>query len=223
MKRFLTLLVVAGVILAAAGHANASLIGVSGPNSQLGAAPAIIAAPPDVRDDAAWNLGMEGFDEQQSVILPGNISVDGSGTILAGTLVDSHMIFLNTGPGNNTQANSHFNVTWTFDGNILGVMSDGTGSLEVASSPVLGAAGTIYPGVPFGARGLEGNSGPGGPFPNDGYTISGNTLSIGVGMSVTEPGDWIRVVTAPIPAPGALLLGSLGMGLVGWMRRRRAL
>ena len=218
MRRLITICL---LILFVSGPANAALTSVAGPPSDLGALPAIIAAPIDVTDDAAYNYGMEGFDEQQMVKLPVDISVDGGGVISAGTLVNSHMIFLNTGPGNNTQYNSHFNVEWTFDGTILGVMSDSTGSLEVASTPYLGAVGTVYPGAPLGARGLETNVGPGGP--NDGYAISGNTLTIGVGMAVTEPGDWIRVVTTPIPAPGAILLGSIGVGLVGWLRRRRTL
>ncbi len=194
MKKIVVAALVMAVALLAvlaniAGQARAELI----------AGQDIIAAPASIVDDppGAVNTAQQAFNEQQGVTLPANLAVDG-GFIPAGTVVDSHMIFLNTdGP---TEASDQ-GVLWTFDGPVLGVMSDGTGALEVASSALLGAVGTTYPAAPFPARGLEAGD------PLDNYTVAANTIT--VGMHVTEPGDWIRVVTsAPTVTGGRLFVGS---------------
>ena len=199
MNRLVASLVALCLILGLSGIAQAELIG----------GPDIITAPAQAIDDnpGAENDHQQAFNERQNVVLPAAVSIDGGGSIAAGTLVDSHMIFLNTPVG--TAQTSDFNVVWTFDFPIIGVMSDPGGNLEAASNSVLGAVGTIYPGA-FAARGLENNS-------LDGYTISGNSIS--VDMRVTEPGDWIRVVTQ-VPAPGAALLAMMGLPIAGWVRRR---
>ena len=153
--------------------------------------PDIIPAPASIVDDppGATNVHEQAFDEAQCVDLPRDVAVDGGGVLLAGTVVSSHMIFLNTdGPG----LAEDFCQLWAFDGFVLGVMSNSNGSLEVASSDILGAAGTVYPLAPFVARGMEGNN-PDCQLAGDGYTVAGNTIE--VTMRVTEPGDWIRVVT----------------------------
>lgn len=58
-----------------------------------------------------------------------------------------------------------------------------------------------------------------------GWTDTGNVGVLNLyqirGDSKTPYQDLL--VLMPVPAPGAILLGGLGAGLVGWMRRRRAL
>jgi len=80
------------------------------------------------------------------------------------------------------------------------ISADGPGKLEAASTFELGAPGTNYtttfPGsgaaAPYGARGLERQGGGGGVW--DGYALL-NPYTLRVDMRVSEPGDWIRVIT----------------------------
>lgn len=207
MNRTISALGVVGIVaVLAAGPAQAALISVAGGPSSMGTLAAIIPAPSDALDDIVTNTGMEGFDEAQGVVTTVAHGIDGGGFILVSTLVDSHMIFLNSA---GSPLLTHSSVLWTFDGLIIGVMSDSMGALEAASTFELGNPATNYtatfggsgPAAPFPARGLEGG---------DSYVVAGNTIT--VTMGVTEPGDWIRVVTR-VPEPASL--GLMGLGLIG--------
>ena len=188
-----------------ATSASALIVDVSGPNSSVGNAPVEISNPDFALDDDVTNNGMQGFNEQQAFTLQSDLKVDATppsdpattfGTIATGTVVNSHMIFLNS--SGNTLI-EHFDVEWTFDGDILGVMSDMDGIFEAASRS-LGATGTTYPNYDddtFRARGLDNDGGGFANLNGDGYSVADNVLTIS--MAVTEPGDWVRVVTAPVP------------------------
>lgn len=214
---------VTGVLFSAVA-ANAALVSTNGSLSSMGDAASIITAPADMNDDAAFNQAIQAFDEVSGYLLTADLAVDG-GLISAGTRVDSHMIFLNSGPGNVGTAIAHGAgpnqnaASFTFDGDILGVMSDRAGSLEVASSDFLGLATALYPVAAFSARGMEGDP-LDGRTDNDWYSFLGDTISLG--MRVTEPGDWIRVVTvSQVPVPAALPLFLTGLAGLGFAARRR--
>lgn len=180
-------------------------------HAALVSGPDIISAV-SVQEDSPTNNHQQAFNEKQSVFLTSAINVDG-GTIAAGQTVDSHLIFLNSQGGTRVDDRQ----TWGFDGNILGVMSNSTGSLMNATNSLFAAFGDYFTtgsSLPFTAAGLESNN----IASNDGYIING--LLLDLRMVVTEPGDWIRVITASaVPVPAALFL--MGPALLGFIGLRR--
>lgn len=141
---------------------------------------------------------------------PGNYASPGSLTntqIAQGTFVRSHFIHFDAPPGGSGAIQGFVK----FDRPIIGVIVLNTpGFRHLDDSDFLGAPTLFTSGSDF--RGME--------MTNDSFTItaSGDTLQFSMGIS--QPGDFIRVLTeGDVPAPGALALA--GFSMLALNRRRR--
>lgn len=190
-------------VLLAAGASQAATITASNGGS-------VIASPATVGEDNPTNRSIEAFNEIVGYTLLADLAVDG-GVISAGTVVDSHMIFLNTEGGLDITSTA----TFSFSERIIGIMSRTDGANMFASDSFLGGPVTYVAGGNYGSnRGLENAA--------TDFVKFVDLFTIDVGMRVTEPGDWVRVVTvSAVPLPAGMLLLPTGLAGLAFMRRRR--
>lgn len=197
-KKFLTALAATFI----AGSVSAATVSSTGDFLEIPTPAEVKNGTPSSNDNILY------FNELQGVTLGAALTTD-TGTIAAGTRVDSHMFLLNRVSGKSLTA---LTGTLTFATEILGTMSQTNGGNLVASDFLGGT--TTY--TNFKNRGLE-NS---GKYADSISLIGTNTIS--ASLYVTQPGDWVRVVTvAAVPVPASILLLPLGLGALGAVRRRR--
>lgn len=163
-----------------------------------------------ITDPAGLTLGnnstqsntLFGFDERQGVTLTADLNVGNNNPVnrlLAGTKVNSHLIFFD--PARNTLVRGAL----AFNGTVLAVIIN---DARLAATDALFGLGSVTYLTPNN-RGLENN---------DLTFVSQNLFD--VRLNAGNPGDFIRVLTA-VPEPETWAMMLVGFGLMGGALRRK--
>ena len=211
---------VAALSLASISAANAAIIDTTNLLQISAPSVAIVADFLDNNNLPAQII----FAERQNVTLASALATD-TGTIAAGTIVNSYFFGLNSFDCCN---NIIADTSITFNGPVLGVVFQeslaGVLSANYASTNFLGAPNVGYQESACLFCGFEifGNQ---QGMVTDTITVSGNTISFHNFYST--PGDFARIITGPaaasVPGPivGAGLPGSSVMASLWFWRRRQ--
>ena len=219
MKRVLVLLAMLTVTVSAQANITAiTNLGSSGGTTAVNIEDSGLLTTPLIMDAKAKNAAQV-FLERTGVVLGSDLELTLGGTVAAGTAMNSYIVHFDP-VGAASSPVYECNGTVAFEETVLGLIfatKDTSTYLPFVQSDTLLGLGAAYYEGDVGHRKLE--------IPQDVWEdvalLPGNLVFLN--LFTNSSMDEVRIVTQTIPAPGAILLGSLGALLVGHLRRRKAL